>query len=121
MPAPISPAVVEMPHAESVFSAPAQADVTRLARRGFNWSLTLLLGRYLFSMGSTAFLSRLLSPSDYGLMGMVAAITALAQASSDFGLSWAMVQRAKITRNEIDALFLINTGFGLFLMLLCVL
>jgi O-antigen/teichoic acid export membrane protein len=121
MPAPISPAVVEMPHAESVFAAPAQADVTRLARRGFNWSLTLLLGRYLFSMGSTAFLSRLLSPSDYGLMGMVAAITALAQASSDFGLSWAMVQRAKITRNEIDALLLINTGFGLFLMVLCVL
>ncbi len=72
-------------------------------------------------MGSTALLARLLSPSDYGLLGMVAAITALAQASSDFGLSWATVQRAQLSRNQIDALFFINTAFGLFLTVLSVL
>jgi PST family polysaccharide transporter len=52
---------------------------------------------------------------------MVAAITALAQASSDFGLSWATVQRAQLGRNQIDALWVINTIFGLFLMVLCAL
>jgi O-antigen/teichoic acid export membrane protein len=103
------------------FAMPAQADVPGLARRGLNWSLVLLAGRYLLSMGSTALLARLLSPTDYGLMGMVAAITALAQASSDFGLSWATVQRAQLSRNQIDALLVINTAFGLFLMVLCVL
>jgi len=103
------------------FAMPAQADVPMLARRGLSWSLVLLLGRYLLSMGSTALLARLLSPTDYGLMGMVAAITALAQASSDFGLSWATVQRAQLSRNQIDALLIVNTAFGLFLMVLCVL
>jgi O-antigen/teichoic acid export membrane protein len=72
-------------------------------------------------MGSTALLARLLSPTDYGLLGMVAAVTALAQASSDFGLSWATVQRAQLSRNQIDALLVINIAFGLFLMVLCAL
>jgi len=101
------------------FEMPAQADVPKLARRGLNWSLVLLVGRYLLSMGSTAILARVLSPTDYGLMGMVAAVTALAQASSDFGLSWATVQHARLSRNQIDALLVINIGFGLFLMALC--
>jgi O-antigen/teichoic acid export membrane protein len=103
------------------FEMPAQADVPKLARRGLNWSFVLLVGRYLLSMGSTALLARLLSPADYGLLGMVAAITALAQASSDFGLSWATVQRAQLSRNQIDALLVINTAFGLFLTALCAL
>ena len=103
------------------FEMPAQADVPKLARRGLSWSLVLLAARYLLSMGSTALLARLLSPADYGLLGMVAAITALAQASSDFGLSWATVQRTQLSRNQIDALLVINTAFGLFLMVLCAL
>jgi O-antigen/teichoic acid export membrane protein len=103
------------------FEMPAQADVPKLARRGLSWSLVLLAARYLLSMGSTALLARLLSPTDYGLLGMVAAITALAQASSDFGLSWATVQRTQLSRNQIDALLVINTAFGLFLMVLCAL
>jgi O-antigen/teichoic acid export membrane protein len=103
------------------FAMPAQGDVPKLARRGLNWSLLLLAGRYLLSMGSTALLARLLSPADYGLMGMVAAVTALAQASSDFGLSWATVQRAQLSRNQIDALLVINCGFGSFLMIVCAL
>jgi O-antigen/teichoic acid export membrane protein len=105
----------------AVFEMPAQADVLRLAHRGLNWSLVLLAGRYLLSMASTALLARLLSPTDYGLLGMVAAVTALAQASSDFGLSWATVQRAQLSRNQIDALLVINVAFGLFLMVVCVL
>jgi O-antigen/teichoic acid export membrane protein len=114
----VKPAFVEQ---ATGFEIPAQADVPSLARRGLNWSLALLVGKYLLSMGSTAILARLLSPSDYGLLGMVAAVTALAQASSDFGLSWATVQRAELSRNQIDALLAINTGFGVFLMLLCAL
>ncbi len=50
---------------------------------------------------------------------MVGTITVMAQAISDFGLSWATVQREKLDRNQIDALFLINAAFGLFLTVLC--
>ena len=112
----VQPVLVE---SRTVFEMPSQADLPKLARSGFNWSLTLLAARYLLSMLSTALLARLLSPADYGLLGMVAAVTALAQAGSDFGLSWATVQRAQLSRNQIDALLLVNTGFGLCLMVVC--
>jgi len=106
-------------HATS-FALPFDTDVPRLASRGINWSFGLLMARYVLSVGSTAVLSRLISPADYGLLGMVATFTVLVQAFSDFGLSWATVQRKELTRSQIDALFLINTGFGFLLMSLCI-
>src|SRR5580692_7064232 len=101
------------------FELPVRSHVPQLARKGLNWSFVLLPGRYLLSMASTAVLARLLSPADYGLLGMVVTITVLGQAISDFGLSWATVQRERLDRNQIDALFFINGAFGLFLTALC--
>jgi O-antigen/teichoic acid export membrane protein len=103
------------------FELPVQASVPKLARLGLQWSFALLFARYAVSMGSTAVLARLLSPADYGLLAMVATITVMAQAISDFGLSWATVQREKLERNQIDALFLVNCAFGLILTVLCLL
>jgi O-antigen/teichoic acid export membrane protein len=97
----------------SVFELPVQSQVLLLARRGINWSFWLLLIRSAVSLASTAVLARLLSPKDYGLMAMVGTVTVLAQAVSDFGLSWATVQRERVERNQIDALFLVNCVFGL--------
>ena len=105
--------------ASTGFELPVRSHVPQLARQGLNWSFFLLPGRYLLSMGITAVLARLLSPADYGLLGMVATITVLGQAISDFGLSWATVQRERLDRNQIDALFLINAAFGVFLTVLC--
>jgi O-antigen/teichoic acid export membrane protein len=103
----------------SVFKLPLQSQVPLLARRGINWSFGLLLLRSTVSLVSMVVLARLLSPKDYGLMAMVATITVLAQAVSDFGLSWATVQREHVERNQIDALFLVNCLFGLTLAGLC--
>ena len=112
----VQPALAQVP---TGFEMPHQADVPVLARRGLSWSFVLLLGRYVLSIASTAVLARLLSPADYGLLGMVATITVLGQAISDLGLSWATVQREELARSQVDALFLINCTFGLFLTALC--
>jgi PST family polysaccharide transporter len=61
----------------------------------------------------------MLTPRDYGVMAMIATITVMGQALSDFGLSWATVQRKELERNQIDALFLVNSVFGFLLTLLC--
>src|SRR5579863_7999857 len=111
--------ILEKAETSTGFELPLRSHVPQLARRGLNWSFFLLPGRYLLSMGSTAVLARLLSPADYGLLGMVTTITVLGQAISDFGLSWATVQREGLTRDQVDALFLINCAFGLFLSALC--
>jgi PST family polysaccharide transporter len=100
---------------DTTFEAPPTEQISQKARAGAGWSMASLVGRQLISLGATAVLARVLSAADYGLFGMVVAITALMQAFTDFGLSWATIQRKEVTRAQIDALFLINAVFGLLL------
>src|ERR1700724_3550922 len=57
-------------------------------------------------------LARLLSPEDYGLAGMVTAITVVAPLLVSLGTPDAVVQRARITEKDISALFWISTAVG---------
>src|SRR5690606_22373665 len=70
---------------------------------------------------SAAVLARLLSRDDYGLLGMVATLTALLLVFSDMGLSWATIQRRELTQAQVSNLFWINVGAGLVLWLACIL
>jgi len=76
--------------------------------------------QFLFQSVATVMLARLLTPSDFGLVAMVTAITGLGQAFADFGLSEATIQRQEITHEQVSTLFWINVGIGLALMLAAV-
>jgi len=69
-------------------------------------------------IGSLMVLARLLSPKDFGLVGMVLAITGVLNLFRDFGLSAASVQRATVTDEQISTLFWINILVGVILGLL---
>ena len=53
-------------------------------------------------------LARLLTPDDYGLIGMVTVVTGFAAMFKDAGLSMATIQKDRITRDQITTLFWIN-------------
>jgi PST family polysaccharide transporter len=57
-------------------------------------------------------LARLLSPEDYGLVGMVTVITAFAPLLVSLGTPDAVVRRARITDEDISALFWISMAVG---------
>ena len=57
-------------------------------------------------------LARFLSPTDYGLVAMVAAVVAFGEILRDFGLSAAAVQAPTLSREQRDNLFWINAGIG---------
>jgi PST family polysaccharide transporter len=97
-----------------------KADVGRRARAGAVWSVLQIGGRNIISIGTTAFLARILSPDDYGLIGMVATLTALLLVFSDMGLSWATVQRAQLNRIQVSNLFWVNIAAGALLWGICV-
>jgi PST family polysaccharide transporter len=105
----------------ATFDAPPAEQISRNARTGAGWSFGGLVGRQAIALAATAVLARVLSASDYGLFGMVVAITALIQSFTDLGLSWATVQRKQITRSQIDSLFLINAVSSLLLWGICAL
>jgi polysaccharide transporter, PST family len=66
----------------------------------------------LIQIGSVLFLARLLSPVDYGLVSMVTALTGFAPFLVDLGTRDAIVQRSRITRSEVSALFWITLAIG---------
>jgi O-antigen/teichoic acid export membrane protein len=69
-------------------------------------------------IGSMMILARILTPTDYGMMAMVAAITGFAKMFSSLGLSTATIQMADINHDQVSTLFWINTGIGAILSLI---
>jgi PST family polysaccharide transporter len=68
--------------------------------------------KFALSIGATAVLARLLSPHDYGLIGMVAVFTGFVSMFKDLGLSLATVQRAEISYEQISTLFWVNVALS---------
>ena len=62
--------------------------------------------------GTVMVLSRLLPPQVFGLMAMIAALTAILDQIKDFGLSAATIQKTDITHEQVTALFWINSLIG---------
>jgi O-antigen/teichoic acid export membrane protein len=69
---------------------------------------------------SVVLLSRLLGPTDYGLLAMVMAVIGVADVFRDLGLSTAAIQARTLSAGQRSNLFWINTGTGLLLTLLAV-
>src|SRR5262245_53586468 len=75
---------------------------------------------FVMRTGSIMLLARMLDPIDFGLVGMVTAVTGVLNLFKEFGLSAATVQRADISDDEISTLFWINIAVGLLLAVLSV-
>jgi len=73
---------------------------------------------FFLRVGSIIVLSRLLGPTDFGLVGMVTAFTGVLGLFRDFGLSGAAIQREKVTDDERSTLFWINVLAGALLAIL---
>lgn len=63
-------------------------------------------------LGSLVVLGRILSPADYGLYGMVTAITGIAVVVGDLGLSLAALQARTLTQQLKSNLFWVNVLVG---------
>lgn len=59
-----------------------------------------------------AVLARLLSPSDFGLMGMIMVVIGFAQLFADMGISNAIIYRQDATREELSSLYWLNILAG---------
>ncbi|MCK4988945.1 MAG: lipopolysaccharide biosynthesis protein [Bacteroidales bacterium] len=73
-----------------------------------------------FTIISAVVLARLLTPDDFGLLGMVSVIVNFLFIFKDIGLSNATIQKEEITRPQISTLFWINSLISLSLGLIMV-
>jgi PST family polysaccharide transporter len=74
----------------------------------------------LLRLGCLVVLARLLEPTDFGLVGMVTAITGVLALFREFGLSLATIQRLEVTEAQTSTLFWVNVAVGVALFLLSV-
>lgn len=86
-------------------------------------AITICVQAILFSLNllQIVVLSRLLPPTDFGLLAMVTAVTGFALTLKDGGLGYATVQKSEINHDQISVLFWVNAliGLGLALLIAC--
>jgi len=68
--------------------------------------------KFLIGFSGTVVLARLLTPEDYGLIGMVAVFTGFIAVFKDLGLSAATIQRVEVTHGQVTNLFWVNLTLG---------
>ena len=96
-------------------------DLRERTIRGGSARIATQATNFALRVGSLMVLSRLLEPRDFGLLGMVTAITGVLSLFRDFGLSSASIQRASITEEQTSTLFWVNVLVGAILAVIALL
>lgn len=87
-------------------------------KQGLKWSfIDQILSQIIFLVFSI-FLARILSPSVFGIIGMVTIFSNFAALFIDLGFSAALIQKKEITVAHFSSVFWLNIGIGFFMYLL---
>jgi O-antigen/teichoic acid export membrane protein len=90
--------------------------VNNLRRRtlvGLGWTGAARLLGQILQLGTTVVLARLLSPKEYGLLGMVLVFTGFANYVADMGLGASIIQKATLSDRHLNSVFWLNAATGL--------
>lgn len=92
------------------------AALDRSLVQGVAWTGGMKWLTQLFSWAVTLIVARVLTPEDYGLMGMALVFLGFVELVNEFGIGAAVVQREEITARQVDQLggFSIVVGLLLF-------
>lgn len=82
---------------------------------GVKWTSAARGVTYALRLIQLAVMARLLSPGDFGLMGMISAVLALLTSVADLGVSNAVVIRQDASREQLSSLYWLNFVLGIFL------
>lgn len=85
------------------------------ALSGALWNFVESSASQIIGFVSTIILARILSPHDFGLVGMTVIITALAQVLLDSGFSQALIRKHDCKPEDYDTVFLFNFIIGILL------
>lgn len=83
--------------------------------RGVGWSAIDNVIQYAVSFIVSIVLARLLSPDDYGLLGIIAIFTAVCTALINGGFSNALIRKQEVTDDDYNTVFIVNLGMSLLL------
>src|SRR6266571_3532467 len=97
-----------------------QGDLASRSARGGAVTMTAQGFKFVFSTVATIALARLLTPEDYGLIGMVAILINFVGMFQYLGLSTATVKWAELNHRQVSTLFWINMALSTAIMLITI-
>jgi len=87
--------------------------------KGVSWMALFTYTTQALSWVVTIFVARVLSPRDYGLMGLATIFIGYADMLADLGLGQAIIQKKEIIKEEISSVFWFSMGIGIIIALGC--
>jgi PST family polysaccharide transporter len=118
---PSKPADPPNPHGFYFRTDHLRVDLGARAARGGAVTITTQATRFFITIAATSVMARLLTPQDYGLIGMVAVVMGFVSIYKDLGLTSATIQKKEITSDQISTLFWINVALSIGITLVTVL
>ena len=83
--------------------------------KGLGWSALDNAARYGMQFAVGIVLARLLSPDDYGLLGLVGIVTVICTALVNGGFTTALIRKKDATDDDYNTVFICNLGMSLLL------
>lgn len=83
--------------------------------KGVGWSAIDNVAQYAVTFVVGIVLARLLSPDDYGLLGIITIFTSICTALINGGFSSALIRKNDITDDDYNTAFIVNIGLSLIL------
>lgn len=83
--------------------------------KGVGWSAIDNVAQYGVTFVVSIVLARLLSPDDYGLLGLIAIFTAVCGTLINAGFTTALIRKKDATDDDYNTVFIVNLGMSLLL------
>lgn len=87
---------------------------------GIGWSVIAQVGKEIPAFITSVILARLLTPQDYGLVGMIAVFIGFASLFSEMGFGAALIQRDDVRDEHYSSVLWLNIGAGVVLTVLMI-
>lgn len=83
--------------------------------KGVGWSAIDSIVQYAVSFIVSIILARLLTPDDYGLLGIIAIFTAVCTALINGGFTSALIRKKDVSEDDYSTAFIVNLGLSIIL------
>lgn len=87
--------------------------------KNFFWDFVGRFSGQVLAFTFSVFLTRILDPSQFGLIGVSMVVIAVANVFLDMGFKYALVQKAEVSREEYSAVFYLSLGISFLLAIIC--
>jgi len=99
-----------------LLSSKKKSELRINAVHGVKWSAISQCGRMISQWITLIILARILSPSDFGLVGMAMVVVGFMNIFRDMGMSSAIIQKQVLSEKVLSSIFWVNFMIGILLM-----